>query len=170
MMHKVENIITFFDCLSSFLRYTWSKFADNGKVNPAEVRLFEYFFNWSMSYRKDAGVPMPYGSIKLLKSELNNNTQASPLSSFMEIRNSTSTNTNVTNWRDRSPAVFWIASHCPSHGRREDYIRQLKLYIKVDSCGACGDLKLLPDKDLVTGDSPENCYDMLESKYKFYLH
>ena len=140
-------------------------------MNPAEFRLFEKFFNWSMSYRKDADVPMFYGSINLLKSEQNNNAQAPPpaLSSSVQIKNSTSTNTNVTNWRDRSPAVFWIASHCSTPGRREDYIRQLKRYIKVDSYGACGDLKLLCDKDLVTGDSPENCYDMLESKYKFYL-
>jgi alpha-1,3-fucosyltransferase len=45
----------------------------------------------------------------------------------------------------------------------------LKRYIKVDSYGDCGDLHLCK-KSGDSGDSPESCYDLLESHgYKFYL-
>ena len=65
--------------------------------------------------------------------------------------------------------VAWMASHCPTHGNREEYIRQLKRFIRVDSYGTCGDLQLENCGKDSTGDSPERCYDALESKYKFYL-
>ena len=65
--------------------------------------------------------------------------------------------------------MAWLASHCPSHGDREGYIRQLKNFIQIDSYGACGDRQLENCSKDAAGASPERCYDTLESKYKFYL-
>lgn len=61
--------------------------------------------------------------------------------------------------------MAWMASHCSTDGRREDYIRQLKRYIRVDSFGYCGENRFC-DRNI---NSQENCYEMLESKYKFFL-
>ena len=87
-----------------------------------------------MSYRKDADVPFFYGSIKLLKSELNDVRKITPPTVPIEytriIRNLTTNTGKATSGLDRTSAVAWMVSHCPTHGHREDYIRQLKRYIK----------------------------------------
>ena len=60
-----------------------------------------------------------------------------------------------------------MSSHCRTDSLREDYIRQLKRHIAVDTYGGCGDLSC--PKKRGTAASTEECYDMIESKYKFYL-
>ena len=77
-------------------------------------------------------------------------------------------NQSINNNKSTS-SVAWLASHCPTHSKREDYIRQLKRFIRVDAYGTCGDLQLENCGKDSTGASPERCYDTLESKYKFYL-
>lgn len=53
-----------------------------------------------------------------------------------------------------------MISHCPTHGRREDYIVNLRRHITVDLYGECGQMSC-----------PYNasCYETLESTYKFFL-
>lgn len=143
-------------------------------MNLTEVRLFEHFFNWSMSYRNDADIPFYYGSVKRITTKSPSADEILRNQSLKKITRNLTTinnNANVTmNLNTNSSSVVaWMASHCPTHGQREDYIGQLKRYIKVDSYGDCGDLHLCK-KSGDSGDSPESCYDLLESHgYKFYL-
>ena len=106
------------------------------------------FFNWSMSYRQDADIHLYYGSFK---------------PSMNKTRKS-SRNFNSKKGK-HSPSVAWMASHCPTNSRREDYVKELKKYIDVDVYGDCGELKC--KKSLFWQFS--ECYQMIESKYKFYL-
>jgi hypothetical protein len=34
-----------------------------------------------------------------------------------------------------------MASHCPTVGRREDYVKELRKFIEVDVYGDCGELQ-----------------------------
>ncbi len=63
-----------------------------------------------------------------------------------------------------------MISHCTTDGRREKYISQLRKHIKVDVFGWCnkGEPQLQCDTDELLSSTPE-CYNMLESNYKFYL-
>ena len=110
-------------------RYTWGS---SGQVNLSEMMLFDGFFNWSMSNRTDSDIPFPYGSIKMIPNrELNHEfVPSTALASYLKLNMSQSNNNGNKN---QSAVVAWMSSHCPTHGRREDYIRQLKRYIKVDS-------------------------------------
>ena len=120
--------------------HTWSGKA----VNPKH---FNNFFNWTMTYRIDSDIPLFYGRIQRLQHSL-----LSP-----NIRNNNATN--------KTRLVAWMVSHCSTDSRREEYVEQLKRHIKVDVYGDCGNMKCPRSWDF----SSANCYDMLESRYKFYL-
>ena len=128
--------------------YTWG---GSGQVDTNEVNLYVNYFNWSMSYRNDADVQLFYGATKL-KDNFN----------IIPLNNNKIKSTNQS-------IVVWMASHCQTDGRREDYVRELNRYISVDSYGNCGKIVEGCVKSASSGDSPEECYEMIESKYKFYL-
>ena len=137
---------------------------------------YDGFFNWSMTYRNDTDIPLIYGLIKRKNAVpelfLNDDIPIAPLPINRASILSRNTNWHVikeTYNRNKSAVVAWMASHCPTHGNREGYIRQLRRYIRVDAYGKCGDLQLENCRQDNTGASPERCYDTLESKYKFYL-
>jgi alpha-1,3-fucosyltransferase len=60
-----------------------------------------------------------------------------------------------------------MASHCDTHSQRETYVKELSKYIDVDIFGQCG--KYLTCAKHPLHISNPQCYDMLESTYKFYL-
>ena len=116
--------------------------------------LLENFFNWSISYRQDADIQLRYGSIRPLRHGVEDR----------RTRNGIRINKQSKN--GSSAIVAWMASHCATNSKREDYVRELRKYIDVDVYGKCGDFQCKRTKYYVS--SPE-CYDMIESKYKFYL-
>ena len=38
----------------------------------------------------------------------------------------------------RPKIIAWMSGHCPTEGRREDYVEELDKYIDVDKYGSCG--------------------------------
>ena len=137
--------------------YTWGS---SGKVNISEVKLYTTFFNLSMSYRADADVNMVFGRKKrYFKVNLTN---ANSMTDIKKLK--------FKHDHDKEDTfIVWVSSHCPTPGRREDYVNKLKSYIHVDSFGECGDYFEGCERSEHTGDSPEECYRVLERKYKFYL-
>lgn len=64
--------------------------------------------------------------------------------------------------KGKTKLVAWFVSNCQSESLRETYVKTLKKYIDVDVYGKCG------DHVCWVGDQDE-CYDILERDYKFYL-
>ena len=112
--------------------------------------LLTNFFNWSISYRQDADIRLPYGSFRQLKPE-----------EYVKPNRTSYTKSD----NQSSAIVAWMVSHCITDGRREDYVNELQKYIDVDVYGQCGNLNC---KNKLVNESL-NCYDMIESNYKFYL-
>ena len=130
--------------------YTWGK--EEGKEMNQVVKQFENYFNWSMTYRHDADVHFFYGSVRPKLST-----------------NSSSLNHFSNEMKNGSSIVAWMVSHCQTESRREDYVNELKRHMNVDVYGDCGEMEEECSKDPVTFVSPDECYRMIESKYKFYL-
>ena len=42
--------------------------------------------------------------------------------------------------KKKTKTAFWIASHCPTEIKRENYVKALQKYIDVDVYGDCGNL------------------------------
>ncbi|XP_066984702.1 uncharacterized protein [Macrobrachium rosenbergii] len=100
------------------------------------------YFNWSMTYRKDSDVPVPYGrTVKMTDAE----------ASLYEKVDYFNTKPNFT-------AV--MGSNCGGKNKRWDYVRELQKYMNVDVYGACGTFKC-------PGHFTRDCEAL--NSYKFYL-
>ena len=100
------------------------------------------YFNWTMTYKRNADIWFPYGRVVAFRS---NRPLAALESQWLE------------DVRMKTGKVFWIASKCRTMSRREEYVDELRQYIDVDIYGQCGNLTNNAD------------YSHLSSHYKFYL-
>lgn len=99
------------------------------------------YFNWSMSYRMDSDIPVPYGrTIRLAEGE--------------EPKDS------VDYFSTKSKTVAIMGSNCGGWNNRWKYVKELQKYMKVDAYGKCGTLKC-------PGHFTKDCADL--NDYKFYL-
>ena len=128
--------------------FTWG----GSGQNKTEVNLYANYFNWSMSFRFDSDVQFTYGLVKP------NNFSFKSDSNYQII--------NKTR-RPDDPIAVWMSSNCVAESRREEFIKEMKRFMKIDSYGMCGDLKC--EKNGSTNNSPPECYQKMEKKYKFYL-
>ncbi|RZC40759.1 glycoprotein 3-alpha-L-fucosyltransferase A-like, partial [Asbolus verrucosus] len=97
-------------------------------------------FNWSMTYRMDSDIPVPYGRTILRK---------------------TPPTEDLTIIKRKDVLVAILGSNCGGKNKRWDYVKELKKHIPVDTYGGCGTLKTCP------GHFKSNCRDI--DDYLFYL-
>ena len=73
--------------------------------------------------------------------------------------------------RQKTGVVAWFVSHCVTSSRRENYVRELSRYIKVDVYGRCGTLNCARRvRGPEDGENYYNeCDEMVAKRYKFYL-
>ncbi|CAH1796644.1 unnamed protein product [Owenia fusiformis] len=110
-------------------RYDFHKHAKYAKWN--------HLINLTVTVRSDASKQLRYGYYKMLENE----------KIF-----------KLPSYSNRTLPIAWVASHCTTESRREQFVRKLKEHIPVDSYGRCGTITC-----------PENCFDHIENNYKFYL-
>ena len=92
---------------------------ESPKFTYYDLRLYNGYFNWTMSYRRDSDFVVPYRTYTRLEPDETEGTEAE--------------NRNYAQGKDR--LLVWMVSHCK--GLREDYVRKLTNYIKVDVFGSC---------------------------------
>lgn len=98
-------------------------------------------FNWTMSYRRESEIYVPYGK-------------------YTALTKSAEDSSNHENTKTKQ--VAWLVSNCRATERQE-YVKELQNHINVSIYGECGDSKSCPGKRR----SPL-CNALLR-KYKFYL-
>ncbi len=64
----------------------------------------------------------------------------------------------------KSRAAFWIASHCPTEIKREQYVKALQKFITVDVYGDCGNLTCP-----FAHNGQNTCFDDNSITHYFYL-
>ena len=60
--------------------------------------------------------------------------------------------------------VAWIVSHCKTNSKREEHVRELQKHIPVDIYGKCEPLNCTAKNKM-----SNQCYQIIETRYKFYL-
>lgn len=100
------------------------------------------YFNWSMSYRMDSDIPVPYGRTILMT----------------DAEASLYKKEDYFNLKSKIVAV--MGSNCGGKNHRWNYVKELQKYMDVDTYGACGNLKC-------PGHFTEDCKVL--DQYKFYL-
>ncbi len=96
--------------------------------------------NWTMTYRQESDVFVPYG--KVLKCGKNLKTKYK--------------------FDGKKKSIAWFVSDCKTDSKREVYVKELKKYIEVDTYGKCGDFECSQNNGSL-------CYEMIAKNYKFYL-
>lgn len=105
------------------------------------IHHYNGYFNWSMTYRMDSDVPVPYGRTVLL-----------PVDQQGE---------EYTDMYQRKPLnISHMGSYCSGNNNRIKYIKELQKSIHVDRYGSCGTLKC-------PGHFRKDCLSL--NQYKFYL-
>jgi alpha-1,3-fucosyltransferase len=141
-------------------------------IKPMNISGYRNYFNWTMTYRMDSDIRFLYGRIRPKPS-------APKTMEETEARMKESTRQLMLNKRKitrrkkkEKKLVAAMISHCKTDGQREQYIKQLRKHVKVDVFGWCNHgerHKMLHcDTDELLSSTPE-CYNMLDSNYKFYL-
>ncbi|XP_022779779.1 alpha-(1,3)-fucosyltransferase 7-like [Stylophora pistillata] len=92
---------------------------ESPKFTYYEPWLYNGFFNWTMSYRRDSDFFVPYRTYTRLQPD--------------EIANEETQDRNYALSKDR--LVVWVVSNC--HGLREEFVKKLMKYVKVDVYGRC---------------------------------
>ncbi|CAH2002240.1 unnamed protein product [Acanthoscelides obtectus] len=111
-------------------------FLAGGKV---KLKDFNGVFNWSMSYRKDSDIPVPYGRT-VVKKYLNDE--------------------NLILNKRRDVLITILGSNCGGQNHRWQYVRELQKHIAVDVYGNCG-------KKVCPGHFHSDCPEI--GRYLFYL-
>ena len=120
-----------------------------------DVRKLGGIFNWTMTYRMDSDIQLLYGRV----------TNRSLTDNNVDNVNSTA-GEGIHHSRNKTGKVVWMASHCGTFSKREEYVAELAKYIQVDVFGGCGNFSC---RRLAQSISDPECYVQLASKYKFYL-
>lgn len=107
------------------------------------MKNYNGIFNWSMTYRSDSDIPVPYGRTIPLSNEEKLN--------LIKFKNYA---------RLKTHGIAILGSNCGGRNYRWEYVKELQKFINVDIYGGCGVLKC-------PGHFTKDC--KLISNYKFYL-
>lgn len=124
-----------------------------------EVAKFDHLFNWTMSYARHSDIRYHYGEIIPRPSAPKDD------SSLRAAIHATRQGENFA--AGKKKMVAWFVSHCYTQSRREKYVSLLRQYIPVDIYGGCYTLRC--DMNQSSFLSTDECYDKLDTDYKFYL-
>ncbi|CAG9810435.1 unnamed protein product [Chironomus riparius] len=128
--------------------YTWHNFEhDKG------------FFNMTVTYRQDSDVYFGYSKMV----EISSNLIVSPSKQHVWREPETVNDPQILNLiASKSKMAAWFVSRCGAFSNRDNLVKQLQQYIDVDVYGKCGLLKC-------PRDNQNQCLEMLNTTYKFYL-
>jgi hypothetical protein len=117
-----------------------------GEVFIPAIKNMNNLFNWTMTYRRDSDIYAPYGYIRPKTTE-----------NLLQAR-------REINFSNKTKQCAWIVSHCQTLGKRENYVKELQKFIKVDIYGKCA-----PHGEQCLPYRSDECYKRIEKEYKFYL-
>ena len=118
------------------------------------------FFNWTMTYRQDSTVSIPYGKIKKLNKHPEKTEKLDQLIDKFGENNKHLAERK----RNSSVRVAWMVSNCLTKSNREGYVEALKKFIDVDVFGSC-----YKDSKKCEKDGSDHCWNYISDHYKFYL-
>ncbi|XP_035705180.1 glycoprotein 3-alpha-L-fucosyltransferase A [Folsomia candida] len=119
---------------------------DNSWTNISE---WNNIFDWTMSYRRDSDVFIPYGELMPISGQSERIVLSANISS--------------------RKLVAWAVSNCDMvSSERKALVDELSKFIPIDVYGTCG-VHHCPGNSRVQCNDPQRCYEYLGHRYKFYL-
>ena len=94
---------------------------------------YNNFFNWTISFREDSSVQLPYGGVKREK----DHPEGEELKRLVTSFGRENTHLAVRNSSEGQATVAWMVSNCLTESNREGYIEDLRKHINIDIYGPC---------------------------------
>ncbi|KZS21878.1 Alpha--fucosyltransferase C [Daphnia magna] len=127
---------------------------------PQNMKVFDNYFNWTITYRTGSTFHLKYGEIAPLESAPSTVEEAMAMRQQMM-------RSGINPAKGKTKLAIWLASNCNARSNRQKYVKLLKKFTTIDifsKNGLCGGRDECPrDKN---GDV---CYDLIEHTYKFFL-
>ncbi len=100
-------------------------------------------FNWSMTFRIDSDLPVPYGWIDPIDMPRRDRPVSTrempykwlPYNNSEIIRSYRNQNASLIKLAAKTKTVAWLCSHQNAFSRRDQYVKELQKYINVDIYG-----------------------------------
>ena len=129
---------------------------------PTDINMkpFDNFFNWTMSYRTGSDFHLKYGEIVPLETAPKTEEGATAM-------RQKSIQFRMNPALGKTKLAIWMVSTCYDKSNRQEYVKMLKNYTNIDifsKDGQCGGEDRCPRSQ-----NEEVCYDLIEKTYKFYL-
>ncbi|KAB7498128.1 Alpha-(1,3)-fucosyltransferase C, partial [Armadillidium nasatum] len=120
-------------------------------VNYDRLEYYDYFFNWTMTYRRDSDVYFPFG-----------------LAIKRQTKNKIKYVTDKGLFQKKT--AVWFVSHCQTNSKREKFVQELKKYVNVDIYGNCGGKTCGKSSHIATINNlfDDPCISVMKN-YIFYL-
>ena len=128
---------------------------ESEQIWNVHVMHLKHLFNITATHRSDSDIYIPYGTP--CKPAVWSN------ASLAETLHDPAQREQVGNIiNNKTGLIAWMVSNCHTPSRREDFVAELRRYVRVDIYGKCGNMNCSKSTDA-------RCLAMLNSKYKFYL-
>ena len=119
---------------------------------------YENFFNWTVTYRQDSTVSIPYGKIERIKKHPDGKGLEKMINVFGEKHK------HLAEKGVKKVKIAWMVSNCLSESNREGFVEALKTHIDVDVFGPC-----YKDSKKCDKSDSESCWTKISKEYHFYL-
>ena len=141
-----------------YQRYIFWEIEPSAYLTSFVPENYNNFFNWSITYRQDSTVSLPYGWLWKFQGHPKGKELDDYIKDFGKKNKDLALKVN-----NGSASVAWMVSNCLTESNREGYVEALQKFIDIDIYGSCYE-GLKCEKA-----SPENCWNEIDKKYKFYL-
>jgi alpha-1,3-fucosyltransferase len=141
-------------------RYVFWNLESAELVEFINTTILANYFNWTLTYRWDSDLVMPYGYVRP--------TGKVPLHPSPDELKLLISNQTINYAAGKTKMAAWFVSNCIYvRSSRMEMVKILQKYIQVDVYGNCGTMTC--PKEVGVDNSSEECRDMAGKKYKFYM-
>lgn len=138
---------------------------DSATNYPLRSEDFNLYFNYSWTYKLNSDIPFPYLIVRDKRGNIlgpKNNMRWMDLYDMDDIKES-----DKNRLQNKTIAAAWFVTNCAATNRRLDYANGLRIALNkynlsLDIYGLCGDKKCPKDHT-------DECFQLIESDYYFYL-
>ena len=114
-------------------KYIFWEIESPANLNTFKPNNYHGFFNWTVTFRQDSTVRLPYGAINRLREHPDGEDLEGVVARFGR---------DNSHLARRKPAggqakVAWMVSNCLTESNREGYIEDLRKHINIDIYGPC---------------------------------
>jgi alpha-1,3-fucosyltransferase len=116
------------------------------------------FFNWTMTYRRDSDINLPYFIVVKKKEPMKELDWRKV--SFVKMKTNFSLSQEVSKMiSSKNKTAAWFVSNCQTVSKREVYVKRMQEHIDVDVYGSCGNFQCSRER------GGKYCDAMLQKQY-----